>query len=214
MLSSENPEVLALNQGFCALQESLLNNGVIFDGQGLVIFKQIAALAENDPEGISPLAPVFGLPSDLTNFQLFVFALNTPAPGPATTPVPNYALAIGDFQTSTLAFADAARLLADIREFSSYSPNAAVRDISCSLAGTDTTYTNNLHAFQGSVLAIGGGRGFGPYMQDNLNLFSNAHVSFLLTEPFGHVDHIFLPTPLHRLYVELPILTWFNRHIR
>lgn len=213
MLASDDPDVLSLNQGYCAFMENELAEGRFVDGQGLVFFKQVAALAGGDPEGISPFAPLFGLPPQTTNHQLFVFTLTEQAPGPATLPVPNYVLVNGDFQTDSFAFIDESRILQDIGNFSNYIPNRAVRDISCSLAGLETAYTDQLSQYSGKVLAIGGGRGFGAFMQDNLDLLTSADVEFLLTEDFAHVDHIFLPTPFHRLFVERPILRWLHRKV-
>jgi len=213
MLASSDPAVIGLNASYCAFMEGELMMGNYVDGQSLPGFKQIALLGEQDPDGISPIAPMFGLPAGTTNHQLFVFGLTTPTPGPATMPVPDYVLVGGDYTTDSFDYIDETRILADIAEFSDYVPNGVVRDISCSLAGAETRYTDNLAAFDGPILAIGGGRGFGAYMDDNLALFSSAYVDFILTDAFGHVDHIFLPTPFHRLFVELPILRWLHRKV-
>jgi hypothetical protein len=101
------------------------------------------------------------------------------------------------------------RLYDDLNRFNSYSPLVLVRDISCSLAGVETQYTSNLGNFHGSVLAIGGGRGFGPYMGDQLAQIGSTDQTFLLQPGFGHIDHFM--TDRHREFVEEPILRWITR---
>jgi hypothetical protein len=83
------------------------------------------------------------------------------------------------------------------------------RDISCSLAGSESAYTSHLGAFKGAYLAIGGGNAFGPYMADNLALLGSHDKTFLLQPDFGHIDHFM--SPEHRELVEEPILAWALR---
>ena len=124
-------------------------------------------------------------------------------------PVPGYIQMTGSFPDDELFFASEPRLYENVRRFTSYVPNATVRDISCSLAGVETAYTANLGSYTGSVLAIGGGRAFGAYMDHQLSLFGSTDVTFLLTPEFGHIDHFM--TPDHREYVEKPIAEWLKR---
>jgi hypothetical protein len=63
--------------------------------------------------------------------------------------------------------------------------------------------------YHGSVLAIGGGLGFGAYMDDQLAQIGSTDKTLLLTPHFGHIDHFM--TPLHRWYVERPVLKWVER---
>jgi len=129
-------------------------------------------------------------------------------------PVPGYVLTAGDPATGELFFASAGRLIRNVLTgFNNYTPTALTRDIPCALAGIDDTHTANLGAFTGSVLMIGGGRGFGGFMQDQLDAFTGASDRRLLLEPeFGHVDHFF--SPRHRRYVERPILRWLRHVLR
>jgi hypothetical protein len=62
------------------------------------------------------------------------------------------------------------------------------------------------------VLAIGGGRGFGAFMDHQLSLFGSADVTFLLTPEFGHIDHFM--TPDHRELVERPVFDWLRGGVR
>ena len=93
--------------------------------------------------------------------------------------------------------------------FNDVIPVPLVRDISCSLAGVETDYVSNLGSFHGSVLAIGGGRGFGPYMDDQLAQIGSTDKTLLLTPDFGHIDHYM--TERHREFVERPVLEWVRR---
>jgi pimeloyl-ACP methyl ester carboxylesterase len=206
MLASDDPGVQALNTGYCAALEAQLTAGLVFDGVGTNVFKQVTKAAELEPGGLT-VNPLF--PPALTNHQLLVLLLSVPSPGPVTMPVPGYILMNGSFADDRLFFASEPRLFENVGHFNDYSPNALVRDISCSLAGIETAYVANLGSFDGSVLAIGGGRGFGAFMGHQLSLFGTDDVTFLLEPDFAHIDHFM--TERHREFVERPIFRWAER---
>ncbi len=162
--------------------------------------------AEFAPAGLTPIRL---FPPTLTNHQVLLLALSVVTPGPVTMPVPNYIAINANLAEERLLFASKPRLFENIRRFNHYVPNALVRDVSCSLAGLETAYTANLGNFTGAVLAIGGGRGFGPYMDDQLTQIGGSDKALLLEPAFGHIDHFM--TPQHRQFVELPILHWLQR---
>lgn len=207
MLLSLDSAVQALNTDYCNAGQALVGAGIAFDGVGTSLFKTVAQHAASTPDGLTPI-PLF--PPFLNNQQVLASLLSVPTPGPVSMPVPGYVAAAGDPATGELFFASKERLLTNVLEaFASYTPNVVVRDISCALAGLDTTHTANLGSFGGSVLMIGGGRAFGGFMQDQLAAFSGASNAVLLLEPdFGHVDHFF--SPRHRQHVERPILRWLR----
>ncbi len=206
MLLSNDPAVQGLNAAYCAAVEDLLANGVIFDGFGIGAFKAIAQYARVQPESPNTM-PLF--PPTLTSRQVLRVTATLPAPGPVTMPVPGYVQVAGSLEDG-FSFASEDRFTENVvGTFNNYVPNVVVRDIPCALAGLDTTHTANLGAYTGSVLMIGSGRGFGAFMQDQLDAFTGTSDKTLLVEPaFGHVDH--LMTPQHRTYVELPILDWLQ----
>ncbi len=206
MLASDDPVVLALNAGYCAALEAQIGAGLVYDGVGTNLFKQVAKASELAPGGLN-VNPFF--PPTLTNHQVLVLTLSVPAPGPVSMPVPGYIQMNGSFADDELFYASEPRLYENVGQFNSYVPNPIVRDISCSLAGVETAYTASLGSYGGSVLAIGGGHGFGPYMDHQLSLFGSSDVTFLLTPDFGHIDHFM--TPHHREYVERPIFEWLRR---
>ena len=124
-------------------------------------------------------------------------------------PAPNYVLMNGSLAEDRLFYASDPRAEDNVLRFVNYIPNAVVRDVSCSLAGVETQFVANLGQFHGAVLMIGGGRGFGPFMGDQLALFGTADKSIRLTPGFGHIDHMM--TPQHRDFVERPIFDWATR---
>jgi pimeloyl-ACP methyl ester carboxylesterase len=205
MLASDDPAVIALNAGYCAALEAQLAGGLVYDGVGPSLFKQVSEAARLAPQGTTAI-PLF--PPIFTNHQVMVLALSTPTPGPVSMPVPGYIQMNGSVADDELFFASEPRLHENVRRFTSYGPNATVRDVTCSLAGVETAYTSSLGSYTGSVLAIGGGRGFGAYMGHQLSLFGSTDVTFLLTPDFGHIDHFM--TPDHREYVERPIFDWLQ----
>jgi pimeloyl-ACP methyl ester carboxylesterase len=207
MLNTPAPEVRALNQGYCAAQEAQLAAGASFDSF-ISIFREVPRQAEIDPSGLT-LIPLF--PPNLTNHQVMVLAFSTPTPGPVSMPVPGYIQMNGNLAEDRLYFASEQRVFENVVDrFVNYTPVVTARDISCSLAGVETKYVDNLGAFHGSVLAIGGGHAFGAYLDDQLAQFTGTtDKTFLLKDQFGHIDHFM--TPDHREFVERPIYQWALR---
>ncbi len=207
MLHTPDAAVRGLNQAYCAALEAQLAANVVFD-PFIGVIRQAAQLSAVSPSG--PTQMNF-FPPNLTNHQALVLAFSTPTPGPASMPVPNYIQMNGSLAQDRFFFASEARVYENVvGRFVNYSPVAAVRDVSCSLAGTETKYTDGLAAFHGAVLAIGGGRGFGPYLDDQLAQFTGTtDKTYLLKPGFGHIDHFM--TPNHRDFVERPIFEWATR---
>ncbi|HEY0512766.1 MAG TPA: hypothetical protein VGH73_12725 [Thermoanaerobaculia bacterium] len=206
MLYSQNAQVRTINQGYCATLQAQLAAGILYDGVGGNVIKMAAELANITPGGLTPI-PLF--PPVLTNHQTLVAILSTPTPGPATMPAPNYVLMNGSLAEDRLFNASEPRVYDDIARFNAYSPLSLVRDISCSLAGVESQFTANLGSFHGAVLALGAGRGFGPYMGDQLALIGSTDKTFLFQPTFGHIDHFM--SAHHRDFVEEPILEWATR---
>lgn len=207
MLFTPDPAVVALNQPYCAALEAQLAGGASFDSS-IGIFREVARQAEINPAGVAAI-PLF--PPTLTNHQVMVLSLSTPTPGPVSMPVPNYVQMNGSLAEDRLFFASEPRLFDNVVDrFNNYTPVVTTRDVSCSLAGVETDYVDNLGAFQGALLAIGGGRGFGPWLDDQLGQFTGtADKTYLLEPAFGHIDHFM--TEDHREFAERPIYEWAVR---
>lgn len=207
MLHTPDPAVQALNQGYCAALEAQLAGGASFDSF-ISVFREIPRFAEINPSGLTPI-PLF--PPTFTNHQVMVLAFSVPTPGPVSMPVPGYIQMNGSLPEDRLFFANEQRIFDDVIDrFNNYTPVVVARDVSCSLAGVETSYVNNLGAFTGAVLAIGGGHAFGAYLDDQLADFTGTSDKTLLLEPdFGHIDH-YMATD-HREFVERPIFEWAKR---
>ncbi len=206
MLFSSDPQVRALNQGYCAGLEVQIAAGSYFDGVGPAVIKQVVKQSDLTPSAPN-LIPLF--PQTLTAHQLMVALFSESSPGPASMPVPGYIQMNGSVAQDRLFYAVEERVYENVGNFVSYFPLPLVRDISCSLAGTETDYTSNLGNYEGAVLMIGGGRGFGPYMDDQLALFGGTDKVIRLEPNFGHIDHFM--SRWHRAYVERPIYQWARR---
>jgi pimeloyl-ACP methyl ester carboxylesterase len=207
MLNTPDTAVRALNQGYCATAEAQLAAGASFD-PGIGVFREVPRQAAVNPHGLTPI-PLF--PPTLSNHQVMVLAFSTPTPGSVSMPVPNYIQMNGSLAEDRLFFASEERVFENvIGRFVNYTPFVVARDVSCSLAGVETKYVDNLGAFHGSLLAIGGGRGFGPYLDDQLDQFTGTTDKTILLKPgFGHIDHFM--TADHREFVERPIYEWAVR---
>ena len=208
MLFTPDPAVIALNQPYCAALEAQIAGGAVYDGVGTNVFQTVVKLAHQTPDGLTPI-PLF--PPNLTNHQVMVLLLSVSSPGPVQMPVPGYIQMNGSLAEDRLFFASEERLYANVvSRFNNYTPVVTTRDVSCSLAGVETDYVDNLGAFHGSILAIGGGRGFGPWLDDQLAQFTGTtDKTLLLKAGFGHIDHFM--TADHRDFVERPIYDWALR---
>lgn len=208
MLYSPDPQVQALNTAYCQGAEAQLAAGIYYDGVGSNVLKKVVKLADANPSGLTPI-PLF--PGFLTNRQVLVTVFSQVTPGPVTMPVPGYFLTAGDLAQNKLLFASPKRLTENVSRFNDYATTAVVRDVSCSLAGLETAYINNLGNYHGAVLGIGGGHGFGPYLQGNLDLIGSDDIELLIEPEFGHADHLL--TARHRRFVEQPILEWIRQRL-
>jgi len=206
MLFSLNPQVRSINQGYCTTLQAQLAAGLVFDGVGGNVIKDVTKFARITPSGLTP-NPLF--PPTFTNHQVLVAVLAVPTPGPATMPAPNYVLMNGSLAEDRLFNASEPRVFEGIERFAAYAPLSLVRDISCSLAGVEGQFTSGLGSFHGSVLAIGGGRGFGPFFGDQLAQIGSTDKTFLFQPNFGHIDHFMSAN--HRDFVERPIFDWATR---
>lgn len=206
MLFSLNPQVRSINQGYCTTLQAQLAADLVFDGVGGNVIKDVTKFARITPSGLTP-NPLF--PPTFTNHQVLVAVLAVPTPGPATMPAPNYVLMNGSLAEDRLFNASEPRVFEGIERFAAYAPLSLVRDISCSLAGVEGQFTSNLGSFHGSVLAIGGGRGFGPFFGDQLAQIGSTDKTFLFQPNFGHIDHFMSAN--HRDFVERPIFDWATR---
>jgi pimeloyl-ACP methyl ester carboxylesterase len=203
-LYDTDPQVRAINQGFCNMFDALLAQGVYYEGQQLPAFKLVAQLATAAPNAPSPLP---GFPPGFTNHQAFVAFLSVPNISPIT-PRPNYFLAAGDAQQDRLFFVNDALIRANIAQFVDYAAVRTIRDVNCGLAG-DRTFTNSLQNFKGAVYIVAGGHGFGAGMLDTAELMTSARVTINFDAEFGHVDAYFEGS--HRQKLDQPILAWLER---
>lgn len=206
-LYTANPETRATNAGFCSAFDGLLAAGVFYDGQQGPGFKLLSFLAETAPNDPTPLP---GFPPGFTNHRAWVAAMTAPPVGPVT-PRPGYQFLAGSVAEDRFFYADEALVHANIAGFVDYMATRTIRDVSCSLAG-DRTFSDNLGSFDGPVLMIAGGHGFGPEMLDTKELLTNAEVTLEYKEDYGHVDHVF--STRHMQEVEHPILAWLLNDVQ
>ncbi|HEX6732374.1 MAG TPA: hypothetical protein VF074_20320 [Pyrinomonadaceae bacterium] len=195
--------VRAINANFCATFEGMLGAGIYYDGQsgaGIKFLSQLAQIAPDQPS----MAP--GFPPGLTNHQAFVFALSEPIVTPLS-PRPGYFNVAGSTAENRFFFANESLIHGSLAGFVDYVPTRTLRDLNCGLAG-ETTFTNNLGAFNGPVLMFAAGHGFGTAMLDTAQLMTSADVTIKFKEEYGHVDFMF--STEHDREVEQPIMKWIK----
>lgn len=207
-LVSDDLAVRAHNVPFCNQFNALVSAGTAIDDQSLPFVKLVSSLADSAPN--APFAlPVPGFPPGLTNRQAFVFILSTPNPF-APSPRPGFITAAGDFASGQLLFSQQDRLAANIADFNDVTANRVSRDMYCSLAGVETKHSTNLNAFNGPVLIVKAGQGFGSIMDELPGKLGSTDVTVIDNNAFGHVDH--LGSANHALILEGPVAKWL-RHV-
>lgn len=167
---TEDPAIAAHNDPLCTTLQGAIASGAVFDTSasvpGLVL-----RLAQANAAGPSPL-PFF--PPGTTNEQSMFYVFGSPPPSGALSPTAGFIRTIVDFSAQRFVYTNEARLKLVGPLFDNYASLAALRDLSCGLAGRDDTYYRNVGRFRGDVLIFVEGTGFGQAMFDTASLFDHA----------------------------------------
>jgi pimeloyl-ACP methyl ester carboxylesterase len=185
ILYSENPVVAAFNAGICSGHTANLAAGNYFN--------------EFLPALVKRVTPI----SEVASLQFF----GNPAPGLGT---PTLIQLVPNSTRTAYEFASYARLLDLVAGLNNVEAIAGLRDSTCSFAG-DRTFTANLASFTAPIFAIKQGQGFGPYMDDTINLTNSTNVRVQNNSAFGHLDAYLRAD--HATYVEEPILDWLGTDV-
>lgn len=167
---TQDPTIRAHNDTICSTLQAATAAGALFDPSAAVP-GEVLRLAAADPNGPSPL-PFF--PPGTTNEQSMFFVFGAPPPSGALSPTPGFIRTIVDFTQQRFVFTNEARLKLVGPLFDNYASLAALKDLSCGLAGRDDTYYRNVGRFRGDLLVFVEGTGFGPAMFDTAALFDHA----------------------------------------
>jgi pimeloyl-ACP methyl ester carboxylesterase len=167
---TEDPTIVAHNDPICTNLEAAIAGGALFDPSPAVL-GQVLLLARANPDAPSPF-PFF--PPGTTNRQAMLFVFGAPPPAGALSPTPGFIRNIVDFSAQRFVYTDEQRLELVGPLFDNYGSLAALRDLSCGLAGRDDTHYRNVDQFQGDVLIFVEGTGFGQAMFDTVTLFDDA----------------------------------------
>lgn len=149
--------------------------------------------------------------SDPLRHTLLENITTTPLPSPPSY-VPNYKFFQGNGALiSNYKYASEAILLSTLdNAFNAYESGVVNRDIYCSLAGSETSFTDNLSSFTGKIYVLESGHGFGPYMAETLALLGTTSGNRTITvqSDYGHGDHFAQSS--HKTVLENPLTTWLN----
>jgi len=185
---TEDPTIASHNDAICTTLEGAIAGGGLFDPSSAVL-GQVLQLAAANPAGTSPL-PFF--PPGTTNQQAMFFVFGTPPPVGALSPTASFVRNKVDFTTQRFVYTNEQRLELVGPLFDNYGSLAALRDLSCGLAGRDDTYYRNVGSFRGDVLVYVEGTGFGQAMFDTVSLFDHAaHVNIEHHAELGEADPYF-----------------------
>jgi pimeloyl-ACP methyl ester carboxylesterase len=123
---------------------------------------------------------------------------------------PNWIQLVPDATHTRFKFASFPRVYEFVLAFDNIVSLALVRDLQCGFSG-ERTYTSNLKSFKGPIFAIKAGQGFGPYMDDTINLTRSRNIRIQDNSQFGHLDAYLVAD--HARYIEQPIVQWLNEDV-
>ena len=185
---TEDPLIAQHNDPICSSVSSAIAGGALFDPSSAVL-GQVLQLARATPSAPSPL-PFF--PQGTSNQQAMFYVFGSPPPVGALSPTPGFIRNKVDFSAQRFVYTDQQRLELVGPLFDNYGSLAALRDLSCGLAGRDDRYYRNVGAFRGDVLVYVEGTGFGQAMFDTVSLFDHAHQVSIEHHPeLGEADPYF-----------------------
>ena len=203
---TEDPAIAAHNDPLCTTLQGALASGAVFD-TSVPVLGEVLRLAQANPSGPSPL-PFF--PPGTTNEQSMLFVFGSPPPPGALSPTAGFIRSIVDFNAQRFVFTNEERLKLVGPLFDNYASLAALRDLSCGLAGRDDTYFRNVGQFRGDVLMFVEGTGFGQAMFDTASLFDHAGKISIDSHPeLGESDPYF-GFRWHQTFLQ-PLADWLKR---
>ena len=172
---------------WCTVTEAQLTAGVYYEA------------APQSQKGVAAQYLASPTPANAVTFRT---SLVLPVPSPFSFR-PGYRINDGDpFQLTYADLVHAARVLVTYNDYASV---RTLRDLQCSLAGTDTSFVSALGSFSGHVFAHVAGNGFGPIVTDTAALTSAA-IDLHSYPLYAHRDADF--GTAHAAVLEAPLLTW------
>jgi pimeloyl-ACP methyl ester carboxylesterase len=185
---TEDPVIALHNDATCTAVSGAIAGGAVFDPSTAVL-GQVLQFAQANPAAPSPL-PFF--PPGTSNQQAMLYVFGTPPPAGALSPTPGFIRNKADLTTQRFVYTNEQRLMLVGSLFDNYGSLAALRDLSCGLAGRDDSHYRNVGAFRGDVLVYVEGTGFGQAMFDTVSLFDRAaHVNIEHNAELGEADPYF-----------------------
>jgi hypothetical protein len=192
-------------QTLCDSYRQMIAGGQLFDTTLLPTLQTLVALSQSDPTGASPLP---GLPPGTTNRQAFLLVTGAQSPGPPMSVFfPGLVLIATSVPDNKLINASEDLTASQLSSADTYTPLAEFADFTCSMAG-ETTFSGNLKAFTGPVLAFEAELGVGAETQVGLDLLGSTNVEVQMEPGFGHAD--LLAVPDHATRLEKPIVDWLK----
>jgi pimeloyl-ACP methyl ester carboxylesterase len=192
----------ASHHDYCSLLRDQLNLGKWFDSDSAALGMAVLQLSLASPDATSPFFP------PATNRQAYLLTLGTPSPGPPYSPFPaGLVLVTTSVSENRLLVASENLTASQILNANFFIPTAEVIDATCALGG-ERTFSNNLGAFTGPVLAFEAELGLGKEMQSTLGLLGSRNIQVHFDPGFGHADLFYHPD--HATRLEGTILQWLQ----
>ncbi len=128
---TEDPAIASHNDAICSTLEGAIAGGALFDPSSAIL-GQVLQLAKANPSAPSPI-PAF--PPGTTNQQAMFYVFGTPPPVGALSPTAGFIRNQVDFTAQRFVYTNEQRLELVGPLFDNYGSLAALRDLSCGLAG-------------------------------------------------------------------------------
>jgi dienelactone hydrolase len=167
---TQDAAIAAHNDGICTSLQGAIAAGALFDPSTAVL-GQVLQLAATAPSSSSPFQ---FFPPGTTNQQSMLYVFGAPPPPGALSPTAGFIRNIVDFTAQRFVYTNPQRLQLVGPLFDNYGSLAALRDLSCGLAGRDDSHYDRAGEFHGNLMVFVEGTGFGPAMFDTVSLFDHA----------------------------------------
>jgi len=185
---TEDPAIKAHNDPICTSLQTAIAGGALYD-PSVAVLGTVLQLAQAAP---SAPTPITAFPPGTTNEQSMFYVFGTPPPVGALSPTAGFIRNKVDYAAQRFVYTNEQRLELVGPLFDNYGSLAALRDLSCGLAGRDDHHYRNVAAFHGDLPVYVEGTGFGPAMFDTVSLFEHAaHVEIEHHPEFGEADPYF-----------------------
>jgi len=190
-----DPDLQAVYQIACDDYTQKASSGIRYDSLSYLLLTSLWHAYLDNPNGVSiwsigaceqSCLDEENNPRYCTNDECMHLVATQPQQPPVAE-APDYVYLAGQINPNMLYYADEDLMTAAVDQFNTCEPYLLMSNYYCCFTGI-CEFTDNLDSYDGDILAVKTGMGFGPHMDDNLDLLENANIQELVVSQYGHAD--------------------------